>query len=197
MATNSQHNPLNNPDMANIQGLLMDSPMDLPLPLPDILANNMLASLYLTSAAESLIMPVYNPSMYITSWLMQYRTKATLIGVPHTLLGKFLSHYLLPDIAEWICVSSCQDNWDELVHLLTSTYGLDPEVEKAQRRRALQATTQGNLSIRLFCVKFATLANDMPDSGCLSPCTILKIFLHNIKPRLHQLIEPTLTVLDD
>ncbi|OAD73971.1 hypothetical protein PHYBLDRAFT_145434 [Phycomyces blakesleeanus NRRL 1555(-)] len=202
MSTDSIHNPSCWVSQVNSQDPLLDySTITVP-PLsgimpPSMSSADMLTALYLASAAKSLLVPTYKPSMYINSWLHQYCTEATLAGVPTDLLGKFLCHYLPPNIAEWICTFGCRNNWEELHNLLISTYGLDLDIEKAQRRQTLQATTQRNLSIWLFQVKFATLVNDMPNSGCLSNRTILNIFLKNIKPPLCQLIEPTLNSMDD
>ncbi|KAL0073616.1 hypothetical protein F4703DRAFT_1799563 [Phycomyces blakesleeanus] len=182
MSADSIHNPSCWASQVNSQDPLLDYSTIMAPPLsgitpPSMSSADMLAALYLASAAKSLLVPTYKPSMYINSWLHQYCTEATLAGVPTDLLGKFLCHYLPPNIAD--------------------TYGLDLDIEKAQQRQTLQATTQRNLSIWLFQVKFATLANDMPNSDCLSNCTILNIFLKNIKPPLCQLIEPTLNSLDD
>ncbi|KAL0095475.1 hypothetical protein F4703DRAFT_1789127 [Phycomyces blakesleeanus] len=173
MSTDSIHNPSRWASQVNGQDPPLDHPTITAPPLsgitpPSMSSADMLTALYLASAAKSLLVPTYKPSMYINSWLHQYRTEATLVGVPTNLLGKFLCHYLPPDIAKWIHVSGCHNNWEKLQDLLISMY-----------------------------VKFATLANDMLDSGRLSDHTVLNIFLENIKPRLCQLIEPTLNSLDD
>ncbi|KAL0088013.1 hypothetical protein F4703DRAFT_1926740 [Phycomyces blakesleeanus] len=180
MSADSIHNPSRWASQVNGQDPPLDPPTITAPPLsgitpPSMSSTDMLAALYLASAAKSLSVPTYKPSMYINLWLHQYRTEATLVGVPTALLGKFLCHYLPPDIAKWIHVSGCHNNWEELQDLLIST----------------------PLPIQLFRVKFATLANDMPDSGHLSDRTVLNIFLENIKPCLCQLIEPTLNSLDD
>ncbi|KAL0090581.1 hypothetical protein J3Q64DRAFT_1880383 [Phycomyces blakesleeanus] len=192
MTEHSQHNPLS---WTQSNGSAILPP--LPLSPMDVSAPDMLATLYLTSAAKALPVPQFHPGMYINSWLSLYETEATLVGVSSDLLGKFLPHYLLPDIGEWIHVSRTRHDWAALTELLTSTYGLDPEIEKLQWRRALQATKQGTLPIHMFRVKFAMLANNIPSICQLSNCTILAIFMENIKPQLRQLVEPTLTKYDD
>ncbi|KAL0092637.1 hypothetical protein J3Q64DRAFT_1830198 [Phycomyces blakesleeanus] len=74
---------------------------------------------------------------------------------------------------------------------------LDPEIGKLQWHRALQTTKQGTLPIRMFHIKFATLANDIPFTCRLSDCPILAIFMKNIKSQLHQLVKSTLTKYND
>ncbi|KAL0097156.1 hypothetical protein J3Q64DRAFT_1828373 [Phycomyces blakesleeanus] len=158
--------------------------------------HNPLSRAYSTDSCPPGSLCTRHVGMYINSRLFLYEKEATLVGVSSDLLGKFLPHYLPSDIGEWIRVSRTCHDWTALTDLLTSTYGLNLEIEKAQCCQALQSTKQGTLLIRIFQVKFATLANDIPASCRLSERTVLAIFMDNIKPQLRQLMEPTLTKYD-